>query len=241
MSLDADRSPEAAAVSRFPPRPIRAVAFDLDGLIFNTEDVFEIVCHRLVEERGERLTPEVRKQMMGRRAQEAYQVLRDVYGWDEPLESVVRRAKELFFEHLDGVLRPMPGLFTLLERLERLRLPKAVATSSNREHLCALLDRFDLLRRFDATLAAEDVHEGKPHPEVYLKAAERLGVAPRNLLVLEDSEAGTNAGANAGAVTVAVPHRHSAGHDFHRADYIARSLDDPVLLAGLEAVGLPEA
>ncbi len=191
------------------------------------------MCNRLVEERGHRLTPDVRKRMMGRRAQEAYQVLRDVYGWDEPLESVVRRARELFFEHLDGVLRPMPGLFTLLDVLDRLKLPRAVATSSNREHLSELLGRYDLLPRFDVTLTAEDVREGKPHPEVYLKAAERLRVPPRNLLVLEDSEAGVGAGANAGAVTVAVPHRHSAEHDFSRADYVARALDDPILLDAL--------
>lgn len=234
MSLDAGRSPAAAPVSGFPPRPIRAVAFDLDGLIFNTEDVFEIVCNQLVEERGGRLTPDVRKQMMGRRAQEAYQVLREVYRWGEPLQSVVGRAKELFFRHLDDVLRPMPGLFTLLETLDRLGLPRAVATSSDREHLHELLSRYDLLPRFDVTLTAEDVCEGKPHPEVYLKAAERLGVPPQNLLVLEDSEAGTRAAANAGAVTVAIPHRHSAEHDFTRADYVARALDDPVLLKALQ-------
>ena len=83
-------------------------------------------------------------------------------------------------------------------------------------------------------LTAEDVTHGKPHPEIYLTAAERLGVEPRDMLVLEDSEMGTTAAAAAGAHIISVPHQHSAHFNFSNAKGVATSLIDPIILALIE-------
>ena len=79
-------------------------------------------------------------------------------------------------------------------------------------------------------LASEDVTQGKPHPEIYLKAADRLKIAPSEMMVLEDSQNGINAAAGAGAVAVAVPHEHTQHHDFSRATLVANRLNDPRVL-----------
>jgi beta-phosphoglucomutase-like phosphatase (HAD superfamily) len=89
-----------------------------------------------------------------------------------------------------------------------------------------VLGRFDLVPRFAEILTAENVTEGKPHPEVYQKAAAALGLVPARILVLEDSENGCRAAVEAGAYAVAVPGDHSRGHDFSGAALVADSLAD---------------
>jgi len=209
---------------------IKAVVFDLDGLMFNTEEIFHAAGVELMRRRGQEMTDELLTLIMGRRAEEGYPLLVERAGLaDDPME-LWAESRDLFLNILDGQLAPMPGLFELLDRIERSGLPKGVATSSSRDYLHGILRRFEIFDRFHATLTAEDVTQGKPHPEIYLKAAARLGVPPHEMLVLEDSQAGTNAAAAAGAYIISVPHRYSAHQDFTRARHVASSLTDPVVL-----------
>ena len=209
---------------------IRAVVFDLDGLMFNTEDVFNHAGQELLRRRNHELTHELLSRMMGRRSHESFAILRESLGLSESIEELLAESSVIFGEMLKTHLAPMPGLFELLDHIESRGLPKGVATSSNRTYLEDILGRFDLLDRFAFTLTGEDVTHGKPHPEVYLKAAETLGIAPAEMLVLEDSEAGTHAAAAAGAVIVSVPHQHSRSHNFTPATHVAESLVDPFVL-----------
>jgi HAD superfamily hydrolase (TIGR01509 family) len=212
------------------PLRIRAVAFDLDGLMFNTEVVFQLSGTELLRRRGKVPPPELWQRMMGRRAQEAFQAMIDLCGLTEPIPQLQVESEAIFNDLLEEHLRPMPGLMELLDLLEERQLPKAVATSSHRPYLHRLLGRFGLLERFDFTLTAEDVAHGKPHPEIYLKAAERHGVPPAEMLVLEDSENGARAAAAAGTHVIAIPHEFSHRHDFAVANGVARSLLDPLIL-----------
>jgi HAD superfamily hydrolase (TIGR01509 family) len=191
---------------------IRAVVFDMDGIMFNTEDLFHLTGHEVIRRRGKVAKPEMFHRMMGRRAQEAFTAMIEVM--------------ELSEQRLDT----MPGLFELLAVIEGKQLPKGVATSSERRYLERLLNRFELLPRFHTTLTAEDVTQGKPHPEIYLKAAAKLQVQPQEMLVFEDSENGTRAAAAAGAHVVSVPHDHSRHHDFSVAKAIVPRLNDPYVL-----------
>lgn len=210
--------------------PIRAVCFDLDGLMFNTEVIFNEVGHELLRRRDCLMTPELITAMMGRRAHEAIQIMIDTHSLPETPEALIDESQVLFFELAQNRLEPMPGLHELLGVIETQNLPKGVATSSARPYLEKILNRFEMLPRFSSILTAEDVTHGKPHPEIYLKSAARLGVEPHEMLVLEDSQAGTNAAAAAGAFVVSVPHEHSAGHDFQNASLIATHLADPRIL-----------
>jgi HAD superfamily hydrolase (TIGR01509 family) len=208
---------------------VQAVCFDLDGLMFNTEDVFEQAGVELLGRRGHRFTPEIRRQMMGRRADEAIRHLIETLKLEEDVAELRAEARSTFFELLEERLAPMPGLFELLDLIDGRGLPKAVTTSSDRPYMEQILLRFDLLARFDVTLTAEDVANGKPHPEIYLTAAARLGVPGGSMMVLEDSENGCRAAAAAGAVAVAVPSRHSRDHDFSVAHVEASGLLDPLI------------
>ncbi|MGC3968574.1 MAG: HAD-IA family hydrolase [Pirellulales bacterium] len=101
-----------------------------------------------------------------------------------------------------------------------------MATSSRRSFVVDVLRRFELQPRFQFILSAEDVVDGKPHPEIYQTAAARFGIRPQEMLVLEDSQNGCRAAVSAGAIAVAVPGGHSLRHDFSGAAHVAASLAD---------------
>lgn len=208
---------------------IQAVVFDLDGLMFNTEDVFDISGNELLQRRGLRMTDEIRNAMLGRRPTEAIANMLQLTGIREEVDRLITESHEIFFGLVDEHLKPMQGLFELLDHLEEIDMPKAVATSSPRNYMQNILNRFTLLERFHQTFTAEDVERGKPEPDIYLKAAQRLGISPHQMMVLEDSEAGTKAASAAGAIAISVPHRHTARHDFSSATHIVESLADPMI------------
>ncbi len=205
------------------------MVFDLDGLMFNTEDVFNRTGTELLRRRGKTATPAVFHAMMGRRAQEAFQAMIDLMELNDSIDVLAQESGQIFDDLLDSHLAPMPGLFDLLDLIEARGLPKGVATSSDRAYATRMLDRYDLLPRFQTLLTAEDVTHGKPNPEIYLKAAQRLGAPPDETLVLEDSENGTKAAAAAGAYIISVPHDHSRWHDFSAARGVADTLADPLI------------
>jgi len=209
---------------------VKAVVFDLDGLMFNTEDVFDLTGRELLRRRGKQMTSELRGRMMGRRPRDVFEMLISALDLSDSVDTLLAESREIFEELAPERLAPMPGLYVLLEHIERAGLPKGIATSSPRNYLEGILGRFDLLDRFQMTLAAEDVTQGKPHPEIYQRAAAEIGVKTSEMLVLEDSQAGTRAAAAAKAIIVAVPHVHSREHDFSTATYVAESLHDPYVL-----------
>ncbi|MEZ5941972.1 MAG: HAD-IA family hydrolase [Planctomycetaceae bacterium] len=204
---------------------IRAVVFDMDGIMFNTEDLFHLTGHELMRRRGKVATPELFHAMMGRRAHDAFTAMINMMQLTETIPELQEESEAIFDDLLSKHLDTMPGLHELLDTIERQDIPKGVATSSDRRYLERLLNQFDLLPRFDMTLTAEDVTQGKPHPEIYLTAASRLGVDPHEMLVLEDSENGTKAAAAAGAHIVSVPHDHSRHHDFSVAKAVVPQLN----------------
>ncbi len=218
-----------------PHPPIRAVCFDLDGLMFNTEHVFFDAGGELLRRRGKEMTIEVMNVLIGRRPLESFKALVTHLDLpDDPVE-LLAESRVIFDAMLQTRLAPMPGLFELLDLIDRRGLPKGVATSSPRHYLHNVLDPFELRPRFPMTLTAEDVTLGKPNPEIYLKAAKALGVEPAEMLVLEDSHAGTQAGVAAGAHVVSVPHEFTIAHDFSGAKHIAKGLSDPYILRLLDS------
>lgn len=215
---------------------IRAVVFDLDGTMLNTEDIFEHAGQELMSRRGLEMTDAIRHSMLGRRPAEAFTALKSLTGLPDAIEDLMAETKQIFQVLAEDSLATMPGLFEFLSLTDARRLPRAVATSSPRAYMHWLLQKLDLLSHFQFALTAEDVTHGKPHPEIYLKAAERLGVAPSEMLVLEDSETGTRAAASAGAVVVSVPNRHTSYGDFSMSHLTVDSLLDERLHALLQVM-----
>lgn len=208
------------------PPVLRAVVFDLDGLMFNTEELYDEVAEILLQRRGCRYSEELKRETMGLPDRVSMQIFIDRHGLDATVEQLQSEEESLFAELLPARLRPLHGLEGLLAALESASIPKAIATSSGRWFTTTVLSQAGFQQRFQFVLTGEDVHEGKPAPEVYLTAARRLGVPPAALLVLEDSENGCRAGVAAGAHTVAVPGPHSRHHDFDGVAFVAESLAD---------------
>jgi HAD superfamily hydrolase (TIGR01509 family) len=207
--------------------PPRAVVFDLDGLLFNTEELYQDVGSELLRRRGCEFGPELLHAIMGRPGRIALQMMIDYHELDTTVDVLAAESEQIFPAILDSRLAFMPGAPELLTALERADIPKAIGTSSGRRFVERVLGRFELAPRFQFILTAEDVTEGKPHPEIYLKAAERFGLPPNEVAVLEDSQNGCRAAAAAGTVAVAVPGSHSMHHDFAGATFVADTLADP--------------
>jgi HAD superfamily hydrolase (TIGR01509 family) len=181
----------------------------------------------LLRRRGKTFEPALLDQMMGRPPRVALQMMIDWNGLEETPAELAAETEVIFAEILDSRLECMPGLISLLDALEEHGIPKAIATSSGRRFVTNVLARFDFEPRFEFILTAEDVVEGKPNPEIYLKAAERFGVPPAQVLVLEDSENGCKAAVAAGTFAIAVPGGHSCRHDFSGVTMKVNTLADP--------------
>jgi HAD superfamily hydrolase (TIGR01509 family) len=208
---------------------MQAVVFDMDGLMFNTEDVYSAVGSEVLRRRGHAFTAELKDAMMGLQPQPAFETMIRHCGLRDTWQQLAAESNHLFKGILKDRLTPMPGLLELLNALEEAGVPKAIATSSCHELVDACLQPMAMHERFQFILAAEDIARGKPHPEIYLTAARRFDVPPAAMTVLEDSQNGCRAAASAGAFTVAVPGQHSRQHDFSMASLVVDSLSDPRL------------
>jgi HAD superfamily hydrolase (TIGR01509 family) len=222
-----------------PSSQLRAVTFDLDGLMFNTEELYQEVGGMLLARRGKQFTGELLDKMMGRKSNVALALMIEHHQLDATPEQLAAETAEIFGGILPGRLAPMPGLLELLSALEAAEIPKAIATSSGRAFVEHVLGIFQLQPRFAFVLTSEDIEHGKPEPDVYQLAAKRHGVAPAEMMVLEDSQIGCQAAVAAGAYTVAVPHGQSLQHQFPGVQLIAATLaDDRIYSAlGLTKVG----
>lgn len=210
---------------------IRAVVFDLDGLLVNTEELYQEVGTELLRRRGRSFEADLLDAMMGRPQEVSLRIMIDWHRLDDTVQQLADETDEIFAGLLAERLEPMPGAVDLVDSLVTRGTPRAVATSSGPAFAADVLGRVGLLDRFAFVLTSADVVEGKPAPEIYLTAAGRLGVAPHEMLVFEDSQAGCRAAVAAGAVAVAVPGGHSRRHDFTGARFVADSLRDPRIAA----------
>lgn len=231
-SRENPHSSREAASSPFHSRPL-AVVFDLDGLMFNTEELYQDVGSELLRRRGRVFTSQLRDQMMGRPGRDALKIMIQWHGLTDTVERLQADTDEIFAEILALRLAPMPGLLELLDSLDQARIPKAIATSSRRVFVDQVLAPFGLAPRFQFVLTAEDVTQGKPHPEIYQTAAQRFGLLPPQLMVFEDSGHGCRAAVAAGAQVIAVPGSHSLSHDFTGVAHVVESLTDRRIFAAL--------
>ncbi len=214
---------------------IRAVAFDMDGLMVNTESIYTMVGDAVLNRRGKEFTPELKKKMMGLPGNVAFQVMIDHASLTDSIETLARESEQVFEDLLPRHLALLPGLLELLAHLDGQRMPRCVATSSSRKFAQRVLELVGVQDRFDFVITAEDVENGKPAPDIYRAAAQRMGVTTPSMMVLEDSHHGSRAGHTSGACTIAVPGEHSRDHDFAGVHAVVDSLLDSRIYAILEA------
>ena len=186
---------------------IEAVVFDLDGVLLDSEEIWDRAREELARERGGRWHDQAQRDMMGMSSTEWSRYMADVIGLPEPPEEinreVVRRLTELYRQEL-------PAIAGAREAVERLaaRWPLGLASSSNRELIDLALELLGVEHLFTATVSSEEVARGKPAPDVYLEAARRLGVDPTTAAAVEDSHNGILSAKAAGMRVIAIPNAH---------------------------------
>lgn len=207
-----------------------AVAFDMDGLMFNTEDVYWKAASVLLERRGKPYTDELADMIMGRQAEFCFNKMIEYHHLDTTWKALQKESEEIFLDLLHEGYQEMPGLFELIDRLEEKKIPKAICTSSSRKIMESILKKDDLLPRFDFTITEKDIVHGKPDPEIYRTAAEHFGISNRQMLVLEDSVAGCQSAISAGSPCYVILAAHNKHLKFPSATRILSSLADPEIM-----------
>jgi HAD superfamily hydrolase (TIGR01509 family) len=206
---------------------IDAVVFDLDGLLVDSEQLWDQAREALAHERGGRWHDRAQADMMGMSSLEWSRYMHDRIGLRESPEEisaeVVRRMEALYRERLPLV----PGAREAVERLAA-DWPLGLASSSNRPLIDLTLELSRMAPHFRATVSSEEVARGKPAPDVYLEAARRLGVDPTRTAAIEDSHNGIVSAAAAGMRVVAIPNRRFPPRDeaLAQADVVLDSLDE---------------
>jgi HAD superfamily hydrolase (TIGR01509 family) len=185
---------------------IEAVVFDLDGLLIDSESVWDRVRRSFVEQHGGRWSERATREMMGMSSTEWSRYLAERLGVDQPPKDiateVARQVAEAYREHLPL----LPGARGAVRQLAG-RWPLGLASSANRELIDLVLELAHLDSLFAATVSSEEVSRGKPAPDVYLLAASRLSAQPKSCAAIEDSRNGILAARAAGMRVVAVPNR----------------------------------
>jgi HAD superfamily hydrolase (TIGR01509 family) len=206
---------------------IRAVVFDLDGVLIDSEHVWDAAREELARERGGRWHEGAQQEMMGMSSTEWSRYMHETIGVPDPPEEisaeVVRRLERIYRKHLPLI----EGAAEAVERLAA-RWPLAVASSSNRPIIDLTLELSGLARFFLVTVSSEEVPRGKPAPDVYLEAAKRLGVDPTACAAVEDSHNGILSAKGAGMRVIAIPNPRypPAADTLAAADAVLASINE---------------
>jgi HAD superfamily hydrolase (TIGR01509 family) len=187
------------------PRQPAAVIFDMDGLLFDTESLYQEAGGLAARDIGHELTPELFRSLVGLPWPQATTLLVKHFGASFPVDVFSNTWRGHFNAIVDTRLVLKPGVLELLDRLDELGLPRGIATSSSHKTVQHHLAAHDLAGRFHKIVASGDYAAGKPAPDPYLMAAKQLGVDPHFCVALEDSHNGVRSASAAGMMTIMVP------------------------------------
>ncbi|MFH1055348.1 MAG: HAD family phosphatase [Candidatus Altiarchaeota archaeon] len=205
---------------------IKAVLFDLDGVLVDSETFSREASDAVLKSVGIVQTAKERNLVFGRRTVENYRAAIEARGLKVDPMDVVKKKNRLFAKMIRGKLKPMPGVLDLIGELEDADIRTAVVSSSPLERVNTSLEEVGLLLEFDVIVSGDCCAEGKPNPEPFQLAAQRLNVNPKECVVIEDAEAGILAGKAAGMKVAAVKSPNTHGQDLSKADVVVNSIED---------------
>jgi len=225
------------------PRPrLRAVIFDLDGVLWDGEPLYHEAFNVVLRPYGFRVTAEEYANIIGFSVEAAWDWVIARFGLTGSREAFIRQYDEVVLRMLEEPLEPLPGVRQIIGELKRRKVPVAVASASLRQWVDATIRGLGLDGAFDATVSASEVERAKPAPDLYLLAARRLGVPPAECLAVEDTATGIASAKAAGMFAVQVRAASTALPPLAEADLVIDSYSqfDLNLLDGAKGAGDPE-
>jgi len=225
------------------PPPLHAVIFDLDGVLADSEPWWNQIDAKLLAEHGVTYRGEYHRNVLGVSYRLAVEFYKNAFHISASVEELMRRRGEIATDFFANRVSLFPSAKMTLVQLREMKLPLAVATSSVSASACPLLDRTGIRSLFSVLITGDEVQQGKPHPEIYLRAAKKLGISPEACLVIEDSLAGIAAGKGANMRVAAIPDtRFVDPREYEmKADYVIGSLSEiPVLIRRVDAAASEE-
>jgi HAD superfamily hydrolase (TIGR01509 family) len=204
---------------------VRAVIFDMDGVIVDSEPYSMQALIDILRQYGIEPTPDELQRSYGRRVRDDFVDYFSRHGVTADVDTAIAHKHARYYHLAAGHLQPLPGVVALLRRLRDHGNRLALASSGDRVKVAFGMQALALLDIFEAVVTGDDVSHSKPDPEIYLVAAQRLGVPPAKCIAIEDAPAGVEAAKRAGMRCLAVT--NSVARDrLHKADIVVDSLDD---------------
>lgn len=207
-----------------------ALIFDMDGLLLKTEAIAIKAFEEACEDLGHTMKKDVYLRCIGTNDMRAREILTEGFGQDFPIDEIIKLWDKKY--HVRAVEQPVPlkkGVKTLLDLLVKNKIPAAIATSTAYEIAIKKLSNAGIFGYFNELVSGDMVRESKPHPDIYLMAAERIGIKPERCIALEDSETGVRAALAAGMQVFQVPDLVEPSAEFRQLGHtVVASLEEVI-------------
>jgi len=204
---------------------IKAVIFDMDGVMIDSEPLWEKTERILLGRRRIEYSPDYRDRIVGLNQNDSGRLLIDTFELEESVEEIISERVRILISIYEKELETVGGLIPLLEDLKKSNYLLAVASSSPLRVINLVLDMFSLNDYFSSVVSGECTNNGKPHPDIYLHTANLLGLEPSECVAIEDSINGVLSAKASGMYCIAVPDKSLTPDRFKNADLIYQSLN----------------
>ncbi|MGI9553740.1 MAG: HAD family hydrolase [Thermodesulfobacteriota bacterium] len=202
----------------------KAIIFDMDGVIIDSEPLWEKSEKILLNSFGLSYNPVYRDKILGLNQNDSANLLRDTFNLDKTLDEIIDERLKILLRLYKDELKLINGIENLIIDSHDYKLKVGLASSSPMKIINFVLNKFGLNKYFDAVISGECTENGKPHPDIYLEASKQLEVTPSECIAVEDSINGTISAKNAGMYCIAVPDPRLNIKDYQKADLIVKSL-----------------
>ena len=211
-------------------KPPKAIIFDMDGLLFDTESAYSVVQTAMAEKRHKPFTIKLKNSLMGKVAKEVILILIGHWGTNEDADTILKEQDDALIKLYKESVQKLEGFDELFSFINKNNIRICIGTSSRAFLVDVLLNKFNLTDTFEFVISGDMITKGKPDPEIYTTCVTKLNLQPNECIVIEDSLNGIKAGTSAGCITCAIPSIYTKDEDFSLATLICTSLNDPMLL-----------